>query len=240
MRNVSRERTMVIGDVHGCSDALRKLLGYRKDWGVTSTVLVGDLVDKGSDPVGAVRYAKEAGCLLVKGNHEFHHQRFWRASPELRERLLNREASMMVVESGLRDEEKQWIKDSPLYYVIPGGFVVVHAGIPGTLERLNNSLLCRRSQRVMFTRKVDSDGNFLSLSNSTDEHEYWAEIYDGRFGHVIFGHEVHPGGIYSYKHATAVDTGAVHGGGLSAVILEGKKIVGKMTVPTTLQIPNWK
>merc|ERR1712113_321432 len=65
-------RTVIVGDVHGCSvelqDLLRKLqFKHNRD----SLILVGDLVGKGPHPKEVVRIARELGALAVQGNHEY-------------------------------------------------------------------------------------------------------------------------------------------------------------------------
>lgn len=73
----------VIGDVHGCADALDALLrklGYRKRWRTwrhpsRQAVFVGDLIDRGPqqvETVTMVRRMVDAGTAqIAMGNHEF-------------------------------------------------------------------------------------------------------------------------------------------------------------------------
>jgi predicted phosphodiesterase len=64
------ERTIVVGDVHGCADELKLLLrkcGYSKG---DRAVLAGDLVAKGPDSQAVIQFAREHGILAVLGNHD--------------------------------------------------------------------------------------------------------------------------------------------------------------------------
>ena len=66
------EPTIVVGDVHGCLDELRRLLatcGFQRG---DRLVLAGDLVAKGPDSQGVVQLAREEGALAVVGNHDDH------------------------------------------------------------------------------------------------------------------------------------------------------------------------
>ena len=47
--------------------------------------------------------------------------------------------------------------------------------------------------------------------------------YDGRFGHVFFGHNPYPDEPkpVRFAHATGIDLGAVFGGRLAAAVLSG-------------------
>lgn len=71
--------------------------------------------------------------------------------------------------------------------------------------------------------EVKPSGQFIRLNRKTSEDPFWANIYDGRFGHVYFGHEPFLDGVRQFPHATGLDTGAVFGGSLTAAILEAGK-----------------
>ena len=60
----------------------------------------------------------------------------------------------------------------------------------------------------MRTRYIDAKKDFIELQRETGD-PYWADVYDGRFGHVIFGHQPFIDGVKYFKHATGIDTGAV-------------------------------
>ena len=71
--------TYAIGDVHGCSDSLRALLDRLPlDPDRDRLWLVGDLVNRGPDNVGVLRWAREtearmgARFVAVLGNHDVH------------------------------------------------------------------------------------------------------------------------------------------------------------------------
>src|SRR5439155_8733335 len=66
------QRTIVVGDVHGCIDELRDLLrvaGYARG---DRLAQVGDIVAKGPDSQAVVQLLREEGGLAVLGNHDAH------------------------------------------------------------------------------------------------------------------------------------------------------------------------
>src|SRR5690349_22498966 len=76
------QRTIVIGDLHGCYDEavalLRKLAVQPSD----RVIFAGDLVDRGPKPRECVELAMQHECIL--GNHEEKHlQQQRRASEKL-------------------------------------------------------------------------------------------------------------------------------------------------------------
>ena len=59
----------------------------------------------------------------------------------------------------------------------------------------------------------------------------------GQIGHVVFGHQPWRGGPACFPHATGIDTGAVHGGGLTALVLPGKGAPHFVSVPSESHVP---
>ncbi len=64
---------------------------------------------------------------------------------------------------------------------------------------------------------------FLALGEEGPGDPYWADVYDGCFGHVFFGHNPYPDAEepLQFAHATGLDLGAVFGGRLAAAVLSG-------------------
>lgn len=65
-----KPRVVIVGDVHGCYDELRRLLDKCRAGADTTVILVGDLVNKGPYSAEVVAYARQNGILSVRGNHD--------------------------------------------------------------------------------------------------------------------------------------------------------------------------
>ena len=69
-------RTIVIGDIHGCSAAFHALLNKVRVSGDDRLILLGDLFDRGPDSFEVFRMARQLASameddfVLLKGNHE--------------------------------------------------------------------------------------------------------------------------------------------------------------------------
>lgn len=63
------ETYAIFGDVYGCIDELTLLHQHLND-GRRKMISVGDLVDRGPDSVGVVRFAQKHFDHVVKGNHD--------------------------------------------------------------------------------------------------------------------------------------------------------------------------
>jgi len=68
------------------------------------------------------------------------------------------------------------------------------------------------------TRKL---GSFVSFGEERSIDPFWADVYDGRFGHVFFGHNPwkKAKSPKQFPHATGLDLGAVYGRFLAAAVL---------------------
>lgn len=72
--------TLFVGDVHGCADALDRLLDEVRPQRV---VLVGDLFTKGPDPAGVWELVQAWGAEAVLGNHDVRVLERWQPGREL-------------------------------------------------------------------------------------------------------------------------------------------------------------
>jgi serine/threonine protein phosphatase 1 len=223
-------RTVVIGDVHGMVGMLELLISYTVRSG-DRIVFLGDLVDKGPDSPGTVSYARKLAdrheVVLVLGNHEDKHALF-------RERIaagkphtnFSNWQEMKAIYDKLRPEDIDFLDSAVPYYRIDEKYVAVHAGISSEVVSLDDPSAKKYLCRTRYVRK--EDGTYLHAQSVGDEPSvFWAEKYDGRFGHVIYGHHPRPDRLMQFhKHATGIDTGAVYGGRLTAAILDPMSPVG--------------
>lgn len=222
-------RTIVIGDVHGCSDELLELLDVLAPGPDDQVVLLGDLMDKGPDGPGCVRIARGRGLRSLMGNHEEKHVR-WRkhfsrkaANPSY---SIPMKTSPFFQEQNARlsEEDVEWLRSCPPLIDLGGGLVAVHGGLqPGI--RLED----QKPDKMMRLRYVDAEGDHVPLDYDNlrvpEGCVHWTDSYDGDQD-VVFGHEAfslssplvvrRPSGRTCY----GIDTGCVHGGRLTALVRE--------------------
>ncbi len=86
--------------------------------------------------------------------------------------------------------------------------------------------LARCDSATVIQKIVHERGEFLPLGEQTSTDPFWADVYDGRFGHVYFGH--HPFLLdtepHAFPHATGLDLGCVFGNRLAGIIVETREI----------------
>jgi serine/threonine protein phosphatase 1 len=229
-------REIVITDIHGCYDELRALLS-EVDFGPGDLIIgASDCVDKGPASAQVVKYLRQladAGQLVhIKGNHEVKFLKFvarYRKDPEsAMEHKSSRE--MLRTLSSLGDADLDWLSEAKLWHPVSGyPGIVMHAGVePGlrslpTTGKVKDSELGHFSQMI-YCRYVRA-GKMVRLGDEDDSCSFWADQYDGRFGHVFYGHQPWMQPVPRLTSNTSgLDLGCVMGGRLAAAVIEGGKV----------------
>jgi len=217
---------IIIGDIHACRDEfnlLLKQLNYDKER--HRIVLVGDLIDRGPDPVGLVHQIQDMQIETVLGNHEEKVLR-WRRHEALRE-LTGKDNPMDAPSKQRRKEwealsktDLQWLTSLPLQIHVKDNWYVVHAGMePGIAFDQQNL------ERIIRLRYVDKNGMYVKPKRSREqppETQYWALNWTQPFN-IIFGHQrFEEPRIFKNDNNTCIglDTGCCFGGSLTAYNLE--------------------
>lgn len=237
---MSRVKTIVVGDIHGCLDEFKELLricDYNHE--TDRLILAGDLVDRGPKSAGVVQFALELQAELVIGNHEDKYIRYMR-NEEKKQHVgrkhyknpINLNQEKREVYSSLSPEMLEYIANGK--YVIPlweYNAIVVHAGVkPGPYPDR------RDREEYIFTRFLHKDdfrllnlpGDFSRPPNSV----HWTEVYDGTVD-IIYGHDVQSLTEAVIKvndkgaRTIGLDTGSCFGGALTCMVLTPENPTGE-------------
>tara|TARA_Y100000114_G_scaffold61674_1_gene56544 strand:+ start:3849 stop:4610 length:762 start_codon:yes stop_codon:yes gene_type:complete len=242
-------RHIIVGDVHGMFNELWKLFSIlvKPD---DKVIFVGDLVDKGPDSARVVQFVREMSrthdITLVEGNHEEKHRRFRKncvERPDTAKSMSDRSPELREITDQLTDADVEFLNAAvPFHRIEEHNILVVHGGIPGSMTEFPQTVEEARSlggkrkkrfSQILRTRHIHHEtGKMLPLGNEGPNDPFWAETHDGRFGHVVFGHEPFLNGVAHFDHATGIDTGAVFGGRLTAMIVEEDGSRGFVSVPS--------
>jgi diadenosine tetraphosphatase ApaH/serine/threonine PP2A family protein phosphatase len=215
-----KERTIVVGDVHGCFEELKSLL-LKASFNAENDRLIflGDIINKGPQSTAVIEFIKENQFECIRGNHE---QGFLDAVNG--HRSLTGGFKKLASELGHRLEEVvQWMEGFPLY-IEEKDFIAVHAGLAPRVALENQS-------SEILTRIRTWDGEGKDLNNS--EHPAWFELYKNK-KLVIFGHWASKG-LVERENCIGLDTGCVWGGKLSALILPQREVVSVEAFDTYLE-----
>lgn len=130
--------TYVTSDAHGHLRALDRALELAAPGANDTLYVLGDMVDRGPDPVGVIKLVRSLGAHVLMGNHERMLLDTIASHDDADELIwaLNGGASTL---KGLDDLPREaagelvaWIRALPLYDVVEAGdrlWILVHAGI---------------------------------------------------------------------------------------------------------------
>jgi Calcineurin-like phosphoesterase len=215
------QRTIVVGDVHGCREELELLVNKCGFVPGERLVLAGDLVAKGPDSAGVVARAREWGALGVLGNHDAHVLALRRTEMgELLAEPRDPKPEHKKVLDELGPKDWLYLEALPLFLRLgpehPGEpeTAVVHAGaVPG------RKLEEQRRDHLITLRSIREDGEPTKKLKGTP----WASLWTGP-ERLIFGHDAIRS-LQQYPMAIGLDTGCVYGGKLTAIILPERRLV---------------
>ena len=233
-------RLIFIGDVHGCARELESLLAQVGPTpGEDRVIFVGDLVDKGPESLKVLRdvprlMRTRPGSAVIAGNHEEKALRFNKSGKldKLKDQSWVHDATA---------EDWAFIESMPLtWHDEKANIRVVHGGIfPALLEKHPDAFdkieargakwhkgggkCLNRARRMLRVRYVSQDaGDMLALGENKEGDPFWADVYDGSEGFVIYGHSPWlDGKVRRTPNTLGVDTACVFGGKLTAAIADG-------------------
>ncbi len=117
-----------IGDVQGCLSCLRQLLETIEFDPLNDQLwFAGDLVNRGPDSLGTLRFIKSLGssAICVLGNHDLH----LIAAAYGINKLRARDTLQPILDASDRIELVEWLRNQPLFHV-KQRYCLVHAGLP--------------------------------------------------------------------------------------------------------------
>jgi diadenosine tetraphosphatase ApaH/serine/threonine PP2A family protein phosphatase len=204
-------RTIVIGDIHGCYDELVELLELLRFGNEDRVVAVGDLTVKGPKDRAVVDlFCNDSRFTSVIGNHDLALVRHWRG-----ENVYLRPAQASAFNKLAQGNTRYLEYLASLPFIIElQSHIVVHAGLRPGIPFSEQSVEDLTELRTL-------GGNPRSREGLP-----WYEVYDANKV-ALFGHWPAPRPRRG-KRAIGLDTGCVYGDFLTAYVLETNSF---MTVP---------
>lgn len=249
-------RTIIIGDIHGCILELLELIDKIDLQKTDKIYFLGDLIDRGPDSVAVVKKCYELSLnydvKLILGNHE---EKFLRYLQHLEnktgmENQMSGISEFPTLIEGLSIDEINFLKNAYYSFVLKDERItMLHGGISTSIKfpfpenykyGMHSPKQFKGLELITKVRYLTPEGKFVSLNEESEEDKYWADVYDGTFGHIYFGHhpfmQDYPG---RFTHATGLDTGCVFGGWLSAVVIDnGNKSFISVKAKGTYSVKN--
>jgi serine/threonine protein phosphatase 1 len=194
-------RTFVIGDIHGCYDELIQLTAQIGLKEADMLISVGDIIDRGGKSKEVYHYFRNRpNSIVLAGNHERKHLNG----------VLSYAQDIAKLQFG--DEYPAFLEwcASIGYYHETADAIIVHAAFEHdcALAEQREDVLCGST----------AGDRYLEKKYGTSAE--WVNQYKG-VKPVIYGHHV-TGDVPEVRNNTfGIDTGACHGGYLTAIELPG-------------------
>lgn len=225
---------ITIGDVHGCLTELKLLIekhGFKVENGKvsggppkTKFILLGDYVDKGPDCTGVVNfiYDNQDFFKLVLGNHENFCYKWLKG--KLKD--IDLEEEVRKTYFSCTEEFKDQDTQEKFFHLVENSspflkgehFIVTHADCNakylGKLDKA--SLREQRTTRVIKRKDYDSEGAYLDAREK--QLVYLSKESTFNWPYQIFGHHALKKNL-TLKTRICIDTGCVHGGKLTSVVV---------------------
>jgi hypothetical protein len=199
------QKYAIFGDIHGCIDELTRLFEILND-GTRKMISIGDLVDRGPDSVGCVRFVKDNFDYAVKGNHDSKLHR------KIENDSVKYDYQDVLDEFRLPENAElvEWLKNLPTNIDF-GDFVVAHAAHPYWNELRPKKI--RDLNLYGFTDGILNDQGFPARLPWAHK---WGKVMGDKLmihGHNAVRHPEFNDGVVN------VDTGCVYGGYLTAFLI---------------------
>lgn len=233
-------RTFAIGDLHGCLEELELLLNQISYVPARDRLIfLGDLVDRGPNPAGVIRFIRElqrhGNVDAIKGNHDEKLCRWYRREHE--QETLGKKNMMrqphphrLAQWEQTTEEDRSWLDTLPLT-VETETWIAVHGGFEAVpMEK-------QKPEKIMRVRYLDPEkGTMVKIGEGPMEamlqpegSVFWSQRWEGP-KNVVYGHTVHSFDSPRVDRASTgaecwgIDTGVCYGGHLTALLLETKEV----------------
>jgi len=211
-------KLIIYGDIHGCYDefiSLRNKINPQKE---DLEICVGDIITKGKGSIKVLNCIVEHNIKSVLGNHEDKIVRYLKHQNSNKKNPITLDEDEQNIVDNLTKKHIEYLEQLPLYLQFEN-ITIVHGGLQNYMNL--NELSKRDKQKILRMRYLDQDDNFLALDKEDENSTFWADIYDGNQGFVVYGHQWHKD-VKINKNALGIDTGCVYGNKLTTVVFKTK------------------
>ena len=217
------ERTIFVGDIHGCFDELMELLEkVQFDPKSDRLISLGDLMHKGDKSAEVIRFFMENNYEAVMGNHDYYFMQLLQKDrdPTDEFRTIKKALGMK------RRDLLKWFKHRPKF-IEADDFIAVHAGVNPWMEDVADNDI----ENLYYTRVYHPETREAYRSRNkqanADELVSWYRLLDeSSYGarKIIFGHWAKKK-LVQHGNVYGLDTGCCYGGRLSALLYPSMEIV---------------
>ena len=209
-----KNNLIIYGDIHGCYNefiSLRKKINPNKN---DIEVCVGDIITKGKNSLQILKYIQKYNILSVLGNHEDKLVRYLKHQSNAKENPIILDKDEQTIIDNLSEDDRVFLNNLPLFLKFKD-ITVVHGGLQNHHDLEN--LTQKEKSKILRMRYLDNKHNFVMYGKEDEESMFWADLYDGNQGLIVYGHQWFKE-IKKSPYAIGIDTGCVYGNKLSAIV----------------------
>lgn len=169
----------VIGDVQGCFEALKALLkSIQFDSDQDFIWFAGDLVARGENSIGAIRFIKKlcerGAAATVLGNHDLNLLAVARGIKKLKDK----DRIDDVIHALESDDLIDWLRRQPLCLFPNDQTILTHAGVPSIWTAEQTAQLAKEVEAIISHEDYDVLDGFLKEMYGTTP-DVWSEDLTG-------------------------------------------------------------
>lgn len=206
-------RLIVYGDIHGCFDEYVDLRNSLEIQSRDIEACVGDILTKGKDSLKTLRYIQKNNIQSVLGNHEDKLLRYIENSQISKINSITLDKDEQSIINNLNSNDIQFLKNLPLFIKFES-ITILHGGLLN--EQRLDSLTKKDKGKLLRLRYINQKGKFIHYGDEDENSLFWADLYDGNQGFIVYGHQTFKEPNIS-PYAIGIDTGCVYGNKLTAV-----------------------
>ena len=213
-------RLIVYGDIHGCLDELillRQSLDIKTGDVETS---VGDFLSKGLQSVKTLRFIRLHKILPVLGNHEDKILRYLKHQDDVNKNPVELNNDEKKIIKNLNSNDINFLNNLPFFLKF-GPITILHGGLLN--HQKLDSLSKKDKGKLLRLRFLDKNLKFIEFGDEKEDSNYWADIYDGNEGFIVYGHQNFKE-VRRSPNAIGIDTGCVYHNKLTAVVFNSLEI----------------
>jgi predicted phosphodiesterase len=209
-------KLIIYGDIHGCYDeflSLREKINPQKN---DIEICVGDIITKGQESIKMLDFIVENNIKSVLGNHEDKIIRYLNHQKSSKKNPIELDTDEQNIVENLSPKHIQFLQNLPLFLRFKN-ITIVHGGVQNsmTLENLSK----RDKEKILRMRYLDQNENYLTLGNENENSIFWADIYNGNEGFIVYGHQPFKEPKKN-QFSLGIDTGCVYGNRLTAAVFQ--------------------
>ncbi|MBA5249929.1 MAG: protein phosphatase [Gammaproteobacteria bacterium] len=209
-------RLIIYGDIHGCYDDLVRLRQKINPEKNDTEVCVGDVITRGKNSIKTLRYLQFNNIKSVLGNHEDKIIRYLGHQKSAKKNPITLDSDEQNIISDLNNSDINYLQNMPLFMQF-GKITILHGGLQNHQKLHKDSK--KLKSKILRLRFLDQNNNFVVFGKENDKSIFWADVYDGNQGFVVYGHQKF-NEVRINQHALGIDTGCVYGGKLSVAIFQ--------------------